>query len=49
MSIIAKAVIAIVIVIGIFVACPYLHDSTYAAQYDCANGYAHACAWLQRN
>ena len=49
MSIITKAVIGITIALAIFITCPYLHDSTYAAQVDCEQGYAHACDWLQRN
>ena len=47
--IITKSVVAIAVAVGIFMSCPYLHDSTYAAQVDCNNGYDKACVWLQRN
>ena len=49
MSIITKAVIGTAVALTIFITCPYLHDSTYAAQVDCNNGYDKACAWLQRS
>jgi hypothetical protein len=39
--------IAITLAITVFISCPYLYDQAYAAAYDCDNGHASACDWLQ--
>lgn len=47
MSKLVYILIAITLAITVFISCPYLHDQAYAAAYDCGNGHASACDWLQ--